>query len=112
MSELSTLNGTNGKGAAAVIAVAVASLALGIFTITGDAFPAAGALFNIWKPTGPLSGVTTLTIIIWLMAWLFFSLRWAGRDVNFKRINMTAAGMIIAGLLLTFPPFMDFLQGK
>ena len=112
MSDLSTIGGTNGKGAAAIIAVGIGSLVLGIFTLAGDAFPAAGALFNIWKPTGPLSGVTTLTIIIWLLTWLFFSLRWTGREVSFKRVNVTAAGMIIAGLLLTFPPVMDFLQGK
>lgn len=102
----------NGKGAAAIMAVGVGSLALGVFTLAGDAVPAAGAFFNIWKPTGPLSGVTGLTIIVWLAAWFILSRRWAARDVNFKRTNLAAAAMIFAGLLLTFPPVMDFLQGK
>jgi hypothetical protein len=104
--------GTNGKAAAAIMAVGVASLALGILTLAGDAVPAAAALLNIWTPTGPLSGVTSLTIILWLMSWFFFSQRWAAREVNFKQVNVMAAIMIFAGLLLTFPPVMDFLQGK
>ena len=106
------ISGTNGKAAAAIMAVAVASVALGVFTLAGDAVPAAAALFNIWKPTGPLSGVTALTILVWLAAWLFLSQRWARRNVNLARLNWAAAAMIIAGLLLTFPPVMDFLQGK
>ncbi len=106
------LTGTNGKAAAAIMAVAVASVALGVFTLAGDAVPAAAALFNIWKPTGPLSGVTALTILVWLAAWLFLSQRWARRTVNLARLNWAAAVLIIAGLLLTFPPVMDFLQGK
>ena len=43
MSELSTLNGTNGKGAAAVIAVAVAALA-GAAMVTGVGFLLASSM--------------------------------------------------------------------
>lgn len=103
---------TNGKGAAAILAVGLGCLALGIFSFTGDAVPAAAAFFNIWTPTGPLSGVTSLAILVWLIVWFVLSRGWAARDVDFKRVNLAAVVMIIAGLLLTFPPFMDFLQGK
>jgi hypothetical protein len=103
---------TNGKGAAAVMAVGVAALALGVFSLTGDAVPAAAALFSIWKPTGPLSGVTTLAILVWLAAWLFLARQWGAREVDFRRINLAAAALIAVGLMLTFPPIMDFLQGK
>ena len=112
MRDVSPMPGTNGKGAAAIMAVGVGSLALGILSLTGDAVPAAAILLNIWTPTGPLSGVTSLAIVLWLTSWFLFSRRWAGREVNFKQVNLMAAIMIFAGLLLTFPPFMDFLQGK
>jgi len=102
----------NGKGAAAIMAVAIGSLTLGVFTLTGDAVPTMAAVLNIWKPTGPLSGVTDITILVWLASWLFLSRKWRARDVNFGRVNLIAAVLIIGGLLLTFPPFMDFLQGK
>jgi hypothetical protein len=32
--------------------------------------------------------------------------------VNFHRVNLAALAMIAVGLLLTFPPIMDLLQGK
>jgi len=41
----------------------------------------------------------------------FLSRRWAARNVNFHRVNLAALVMIVAGLLLTFPPVMDLLQG-
>ena len=112
MSEPLAMPETNGKGAAAVLAVGVASVTLGVFTLAGDAVPAAASFFNIWNPTGPLSGVTSFTILIWLAAWGFLSRRWAVRTVNFHRVNLAALVMIAAGLLLTFPPVMDLLQGK
>lgn len=103
---------TNGKGAAAIAALGIGCLALGVFSFSGDAVPAVAALLNVWNPTGPLSGVTSLAILVWLVVWFILSRSWAARDVNFKQVNWTAAAMIIAGLLLTFPPFMDLLQGK
>ena len=112
MSKSPAIPGTNGKGAAAVLAVGIASVTLGVFTLAGDAVPAAASFFNIWTPTGPLSGVTGFTILIWLAAWWFLSRRWAARNVNFQRVNLAALVMIVAGLLLTFPPVMDLLQGK
>jgi hypothetical protein len=38
--------------------------------------------------------------------------RWGGRNVELGRVNALAAGLFILGLLLTFPPLMDLLQGK
>ena len=107
MSESPAMPGTNGKGAAAVLAVGVASVTLGVFTLAGDAVPAAASFFNIWNPTGPLSGVTGFTILIWLAVWWVLSRRWGSRNVNFHRVNLAALVMIAAGLLLTFPPVMD-----
>jgi|ERR1700678_1472554 hypothetical protein len=112
MSESPAIPETNGKGAAAVLAVGIASVTLGVFTLAGDAVPAAAAFFNIWNPTGPLSGVIGFTILIWLAAWWFLSRRWAVQNVHFHCVNLAALVMIAAGLLLTFPPVIDFLQGK
>lgn len=112
MTEFTPSPVTNGKGAAAIMAVGIGSLVLGAFTIAGDAIPAAAAFLNIWTPTGPLSGVTGVTIVIWLLAWWLLARMWGARDISLKAVNWTAALMIVAGLFLTFPPFMDLLQGK
>ena len=102
----------NGSGAAAILAAAIGSFALGVFAFAGDAVPAVGRAFVFWPPTGTLSGVTTTAIIVWLVAWVGLSRRWAPRDINLVRVNVASGSMLIAALLLTFPPFMDLLQGK
>lgn len=102
----------NGPGAAAILAAGIGSLALGVFAFAGDASPPILRAFNFWNPTGPLSGVTLTAMIVWLVAWFAFARVWTGRSVNLGRINTAALVMLVAGLLLTFPPFMDLLQGK
>ena len=102
----------NGLGAAAILAAGIGSLALGVFAFVGDALPAIGRAFNLWNPAGPLSGVTTMAVVVWLLAWYRLAHIWAGRSINLRLVNRSAFAMLIGGLLLTFPPFMDFLQGK
>ncbi|MFI4933938.1 MAG: hypothetical protein ACHP7N_04925 [Caulobacterales bacterium] len=102
----------NGLGAAAILAAGVGFLALGVFAFAGDAWPVFHQAFNVWKPTGPLSGVTLGAVIVWLAAWFGLARLWARRDVNLTRVNAAAFTMLLAGLALTFPPFMDLLQGK
>jgi len=111
-SELGGAVPPNGAGAAAVLGAAIGGLVLGILALAADAVTAVGGLFNIWNPTGPLSGVTSIAILVWLVAWWVLSRLWAGRNVELRRVNFLAAAMFAAGLLLTFPPFMDLLQGK
>ena len=103
---------TNGRGAAAVLAAGIGSFALALLALAGDASRSISAVLNFWNPTGPLSGVTDVAILIWLAAWLLLSRRWARRDVNLARINLISFAMFAAAILITFPPVMDFLQGK
>ncbi len=102
----------NGPGAAAILAAGIGSFALGVFAFAGDAVPPILHAFNFWKPTGPLSGVTSTAVIVWLVAWFWLSRRWRTLNVNLTGVNVAAFVMLAAGLLLTFPPFMDLLQGK
>ena len=101
-----------GPGAAAILAAGIGSLALGVFAFAGDAVPAAGRALSVWQPTGTLSGVTIAAIVVWLVSWFVLSRRWAHRDVRLGPVNAAAFAMLVAALLLTFPPFMDALQGK
>lgn len=102
----------NGPGAAAVLAAGVGCLTLGVLALAGDAMAPVARLLNLWNPTGPLSGVTGAAIVAWLLVWALLGRLWRRRTVNMARVNMASMLMIVAGLLLTFPPFMDFLQGK
>lgn len=102
----------NGAGAAAILAAGAGSLALGVLALAGDASPWLRARLVLWAPTGPLSGVSSGAILIWLVLWAVLAWRWSGREVNLARVNLAAFSMLIASLLLTFPPFMDLLQGR
>jgi hypothetical protein len=111
-SERSEAVPVNGPAAATVFAAAIGSFVLGVCALVGDASPQVAHLLNVWNPTGPLSGVTTLAIFVWLVVWFGLARAWSGRNLDMRRINRLALVLIIAGLLLTFPPFMDLLQGK
>lgn len=102
----------NGPGAAAILAAGIGCAAMGILALAGDASEAIGKLLNFYNPVGTLSGVSTLAIIIWLAAWFSLARLWGTRTVALGKVNMAAFALLIVGLLLTFPPFMDLLQGK
>lgn len=102
----------NGPGAAAILAAGIGSAALGILALAGDASPAIKKALNFYNPTGPLSGVTIVTIIVWLVSWFALNRLWQRRTVPMVRVNVAAFLLLAVGFLLTFPPFMDLLQGK
>ena len=60
-----------------------------------------------YKPTGPLSGVTTAAILIWLVTWGFLN------GVGGKGRSPSGASLVrsrccsVLSLLLTFPPIVD-----
>ena len=106
------VNIPNGPAAAAILSAGIGCFAVGLFALASDASPSLAALFTFYAPTGPLSGVTSSAIIVWLITWYLLSLRWRAKIVALTKVNMAAFILQGLGALLTFPPFMDLLQGK
>lgn len=102
----------NGHGAATLLSAAIGLAVLGVLAIVGDAFAGAARLLDFWNPTGPLSGVTTLSIIAWLLCWWVLGRAWAHRNVGRRWTTLASTLLVVAALLLTFPPFMDLLEGR
>jgi hypothetical protein len=102
----------NGPAAAAILAAGIGCGTLGVLAFAGDASDSIGHMLNIYNPTGTLSGVTTGAIIVWLVAWLALNRRWRTQTLAMGWINVAAFALLAVGFLLTFPPFMDVLQGK
>jgi hypothetical protein len=102
----------NGPGAAAILAAGIGACALGIFALAADASSNVNHVLSVYPPSGALSGVTSAAIVVWLVAWFGLSRLWAARDVALVRVNVAAFLLLLLGLLLTFPPFMDLLRGK
>ncbi len=100
----------NGPGAAAILSAAIGSFAFGVFAFAADAVPAINHALSVWKPSGALSGVSSAGIVVWLSVWFVLARRWAERDISLLWVNLASALMLIGGLLLTFPPVMDWLQ--
>lgn len=97
----------NGAGAAAILAAGIGAFLVAVFAILADQSTAIKTLMIFSKPTGPLSGVTTCAIVLWLAAWAILHACWRNRSVDLKRVNAAAFALLILGLLLTFPPIAD-----
>jgi len=102
----------NGPVAAALVACAIGCLALGVLAVAGDGSKRLAAALNFYNPTGPLSGVTTLAILVWLAAWVLLAARWRNQSLAFGKVSAIAFTLLALGLLLTFPPFGDLLLGR
>lgn len=97
----------NGGGAAAVLAAGMGSFLLAIFAILADDSDIIKSALIFYKPTGPLSGVTTCAIVLWLASWAILDARWRNRSVALAGISATAFVLLILAVLLTFPPIAD-----
>jgi hypothetical protein len=92
-----------------VLAAGIGAASVGVFAVLGDMLPAFKKIMIFYKPTGPLSGVTTSAIIVWLLAWVVLEFRWKQKTVAMGRVAVVAFVLLAVGLLLTFPPFVDLL---
>jgi hypothetical protein len=111
----------NGTGAAAILAAGIGCAAVGILAFAGDASDAIGRLPNFYNPTGTLSGVTTVAILVWVVAWLILDRLWHGRTVSMTTVNVLAfshdpPGAVANGRsgvrLRPLPPRLSCLSGS
>jgi hypothetical protein len=101
----------NGEAAAALLAAGIGSLALGGVTILAAASTAVANSLKLVTAVGPLSGKTTIAVVIWLIVWvaLHFALR--KKQVDFPRLFVIVLLLVGLGLVGTFPPFYDLFAG-
>jgi len=97
----------SGPAAAAILAAGIGTLALGVLTILSDKSLASKNLLAFYKPTGSLSGVTTVAVVVWLAAWVLLDRLWKHRDVSLKKVNAVSIVLLAMGVLATFPPITE-----
>ena len=95
----------NGPGAAAILAAGIGSAAVGVFALGAEVSTTLKGALNFYNPAGPLSGKSTVAIIVWLVAWYGLSRLWGRETVNMGAVNLAAFVLLAIGFLLTFPPF-------
>jgi hypothetical protein len=98
---------TNGSGAAAILSAGIGTFALTVLAVAGDKSALIKSSLVFYKPTGPLSGVTTTAILIWLLVWGVLEWRWRKKTVALARISSIAFVLLGLSFLLTFPPVVD-----
>lgn len=99
----------SGPGAAAILAAGIGACALGVISLAADKARPVANLLKIYSPTGPLSGVSTLAVMVWLAAWALLHYVWRERNLELRRIVAISFVLLAVGILLTFPPFADLL---
>jgi len=100
---------TNGPGAAAVLSAGIGSFALAVLALAADKSAPIKSLLDFYRPTGALSGVTTVAILVWLLAWGILEWRWCRKTVALGAIALAAFVLLVLSFLLTFPPVADLL---
>lgn len=97
----------NGAAAAAILSAGIASILFAVLTITSDHSIGVKTLLTFYKPTGPLSGETTVTVVAWVGVWGVLEWLWQKRDVPLKSISLISFILFGLALLGIFPPISD-----
>ena len=96
----------NGAGVAALLAAGLGVCTLAVVAIFADHSPGFKKLMIFYTPTGPLSGVTTIAILVWLLFWIGLDAAWKRREMPSWWIT-AALGLIALSFVLMFPPVGD-----
>jgi hypothetical protein len=99
---------TNGAGVAAILSAGLAAFALSLLAIAGDKSAHLKSMLVFYTPTGPLSGVTTVAILFWLITWALLHRLWRNRTLAIGPTSAVAFVLLGLSFLLTFPPIADF----
>jgi hypothetical protein len=81
---------TNGPAAAAILSAGAGCFFLGVLSVAADASKSIARLLTFYRPTGPLSGVSSLAIFLWLMIWFIMGKSWSIKTVAISKVTVTA----------------------
>jgi hypothetical protein len=90
-----------------MLSAGIGSFTLALLSLAADKVASIKSLLNFYKPTGPLSGVTTVAIVVWLLTWVLLEVVWTEKTVAAARIIVIAFVLLGLSFLLTFPPIGD-----
>jgi len=90
---------------AALLGAGIGGFALGLLTTLSKASRTIENALDFYAPTGPLSGITTLAVVVWLVAWVVLHTLWRNRQVDFHKVYVVTLVLVGLGLLGCFPFF-------
>lgn len=105
--QIATAGPAEGPGAAAVLAAGAGALTLGVVTTLSELSTTISGWLDLNSRVGPLSGKTTVTVVVWLLSWVLLHLMLRERGALTRGTVTTAAVLLGLGLLGTFPTFFE-----
>jgi hypothetical protein len=78
-----------------------------VLTTLAELSPGLKSVLNFYDPVGPLSGKTTVAVIVWLIAWYTLARRWHIRPPVLKSALVATFVLIGVGFVGTFPLFFE-----
>lgn len=103
---------SSGPAAAVVLSAGIGTFALGLVVALASAMPAFAKALDLWSPTGPLSGKTSVSVGAWALSWGVLHMMWRRTIVAFSRVWRWALALVVLGLVLTFPPVYGLLAPR
>jgi len=91
--------------AAAILAAGIGCFVLGLLTVLSTAFPSLANVLQFYGPSGPLTGILTLAVVVWLITWLAYDRLWRQKQTRFTPVFLVTLVLILLGVIGTFPPF-------
>ena len=96
-----------GPISAAIIAAGVGAAALGLFTTLAEASEDIKDWLDWKSRVGPLSGKTSMAVIVWVVAWAILHVVYRGKPAETRRAFTIAVVLVGLGVLGTFPTFFQ-----
>lgn len=96
-----------GPALAAVLAVGVGALVLGVLTTWAEASTGMHDFLEFDEDVGPLSGKTIIASVAFFAAWALFAALWWRKSPPLRLVLVTAAVLLALGFLGTFPTFFQ-----
>ena len=97
----------SGPAAAVLLAAGLGSFALGLLSVLSAASASVSDALTLSDRVGELSGLTTMSVIVFFGAWAVLGVTWRHADPPLERVAAAAGVLIALGLLGTFPPFFN-----
>ena len=102
----------DGSALAALVAAGAGCACMGVLYVAATISPAVGRTLTWYAPSGALSGMSGLTIFVWLLVWMILHRAWVAREIGARTAILVASLLLVLGLLLTFPPIARLFNLK
>ncbi len=96
----------NGAPIAALVSAGIGAFIFGLLIILSEASPHfLKPALTLSNDVGPLSGKTVFAVIAYALSWLILAASMGRRHVNERAWTYIAFALLLAGFIMTFPPF-------